>query len=208
MTTESKPGETVDLDAANYTLGGLRPFPVAITTVLNGRINGLMSLSAGAAAIVPEAPRVTIAITKFNMSHDMILESGVFAMHLLGNDPDMIQNSLDILMCLGGSSGRDGDKITQAALRTKPGVTGSPILLDSLSYVEGRIIGSLDIDESTIFVADVVAAERFSNGGRLNVGEAWKKLPPEWIETYDRNHIPQLENARERRGLPPGGPAH
>jgi flavin reductase (DIM6/NTAB) family NADH-FMN oxidoreductase RutF len=46
-----------------------------------------MSLSAGAAAIVPEAPRVTISITKFDMSHDMILESGVFAMHLLGNDP-------------------------------------------------------------------------------------------------------------------------
>ena len=165
MTTESNPGTSVDLDAANYTLSGLRPFPVAITTVLNGRINGLMSLSAGAAAIVPEAPRVTISITKFNMSHDMILESGVFAMHHHGNDADMIQNSLDILMCLGGSSGRDGDKITDAALRTKPGVTGSPILLDSLSYVEGGIVASLDVDESTIFVADVVAAERFSKGG-------------------------------------------
>ena len=41
---------TLDLKAADYTLSGLRPFPVAITTVYEGRANGLMSLSAGAAA--------------------------------------------------------------------------------------------------------------------------------------------------------------
>jgi flavin reductase (DIM6/NTAB) family NADH-FMN oxidoreductase RutF len=187
----------LDTDAANYTLSGLRPFPVAITTVLNGRTNGLISLSAGAAAIVPESPRVTIAITKYNMSHDMIVESGVFVMHLLSNEPDMIDHSLNILMGLGGSSGRDGEKLD--AFRTKPGITGSPILLDALSYVEARVVRSMDADESTIFLADVVQSERFVKGGRLNIGEAWGKLPKEWIEQYDRNHEPQLENARERR---------
>jgi flavin reductase (DIM6/NTAB) family NADH-FMN oxidoreductase RutF len=189
---------SLDLDAANYTLSGLRPFPVAVTTALNGRANGLMSLSAGAAAIVPEGPRVTIAITKFNLTHDMIVDSGVFVMHLLGNG-DLLDVSLEILMTLGGSSGRDGDKLY--TLRTKPGLTGSPVLLDALSYVEARVIRSLDADESTIFLADVVASERFSKGGRLNIGEAWGKLPPEWIETYEHNHIPQLENARENRRL-------
>ncbi len=194
---------SLDLDAANYTLSGLRPFPVAVTTVSHGRVNGLISLSAGAAAIVPEAPRVTIALTKYNMTHDMILESGVFVMHLLGNGPDLLQGSLDIIMGLGGSSGRDGGKIS--ALRTKAGVTGSPILLDALSYVEGRVIVSLDAEESTIVLADVVGSERFSRGGRLNIGEAWGKLPKEWLEQYEHNHIPQLENARLRRGLPTGG---
>ena len=38
---------SLDLDAANYTLSGLRPFPVAVTTVSEGRVNGLISLSAG-----------------------------------------------------------------------------------------------------------------------------------------------------------------
>jgi flavin reductase (DIM6/NTAB) family NADH-FMN oxidoreductase RutF len=189
---------TLDLDAANYTLSGLRPFPVAVTTISNGRTNGLMSLSAGAAAIVPEGPRVTIAITKYNMTHDMILESGLFVMHLLGNG-DLLDKSLDILMTLGGSSGRDSDKLS--GLRTTTGVTGAPILLDALSYVEGRVIKTLDADESTIFLADVVGSERFTKGGRLNIGEAWGKLPPEWIEQYEHNHEPQLENARENRRL-------
>ncbi|EIV91873.1 flavin reductase family protein [Frankia sp. QA3] len=189
---------TLDLKAAASTLNGLRPFPVAVTTILNGRANGLMSLSAGAASIVPEAPRVTISLTKYNLTHDLVLESGVFAMHLLAATPEeQFAISLDILMGLGGSSGRDGDKISK--FRTKPGVTGTPILLDALSYVEGRVVHSLDIDESTLFVADVVAAEQLHDGERLRVGPAWGALPKEWIEQYDRNHEPQLESARKYR---------
>src|ERR1700744_3727257 len=180
---------TLDLKAADYTLSGLRPFPVAVTTVHEGRVNGLMSLSAGAAAIVPEAPRVTISLTKYNLTHDMVLNSGVFAMHLLAATPEpALEASLRILMGLGGSSGRDGDKIAQ--FDTKPGVTGAPILLDALSYVEGRVVASLDVEESTIFVADVVGAERLREGERLRIGTAWGKLPAEWIEGDEAHTAP------------------
>jgi flavin reductase (DIM6/NTAB) family NADH-FMN oxidoreductase RutF len=192
---------TLDLKAAEFTFQGLRPIPVAVTTAHGGRVNGLMSLSGGPAGIVPEAPRVTVSITKYNFSHDMILEGGVFAMHVLSNDPDQLAISLDILMALGGSSGRDNDKL--AALDTKPGVTGSPILLGALSYVEARVSGSLDNDENTIFVGDVVAAERLNKGRKLDIGEAWSNLPKEWIEQYDANHHPQLEHCRSMRGLVP-----
>jgi len=190
---------TLDLAAAEYTLSGLRPFPVAVTTICDGRANGLMSLSAGAGGIVPEAPRVTVSLTKYNFTHDLVMESRVFAMHLLSKEADMIDASVAILMTLGGSSGRDGDKLS--GLATKPGETGSPILLDALSYVEGCVVAILDAEENTIFLADVVGAERLRKGGRLNIGEAWSKLPPEWIEQYERNHEPQLESARRYRGL-------
>lgn len=187
----------VDTDAANKVLGGLRPYPVAITTVDGGFANGLMSLSAGAASIIPEAPRATVSLTKYNMTHDMLLNSGVFAMHMLSAGEDEVDASLEILMTLGGSSGRDGDKIGK--LRTKTGVTGAPILLDAHSYVECKVIGSLDVQESTIFVGDVVAAEVFSQAPRIKIGEAWGKLPDEWIERYDANHVPQLQSAKDHR---------
>ena len=45
---------TLDLSAADYTLSGLRPFPVAVTTIADGRASGLMSLSAGAGGIAPK----------------------------------------------------------------------------------------------------------------------------------------------------------
>ena len=188
---------TVDTDAANKVLSGLRPFPVAITPIDGGFANGLMSLSAGAASIIPDAPRATVSLTKYNMTHDMLLSSGVFAMHMLSAGDDEVDASIEILMTLGGSSGRDGDKIGK--LRTKEGVTGAPILLDAHSYVECRVIGSLDVQESTIFVGDVVASEVFSEAQRIKIGEAWGKLPAEWIEQYDANHVPQLQSAKDHR---------
>jgi flavin reductase (DIM6/NTAB) family NADH-FMN oxidoreductase RutF len=189
----------LDLQAADATLNGLRTFPTAITTVAAGRANGLMSLSASAGGIVPELPRITISLTKYNLTHGLVHESGVFAVHLLGNDDAIIDASLEILMTLGGSSGRDGDKI--GALRTRAGVTGTPILLDALTYVEARLVKAFDADENTIFLGDVVAAERLNPGGRLNIGEAWSKLPQQWIEQYERNHVPQMEHARRCREL-------
>ncbi|NMD61407.1 UNVERIFIED_ORG: flavin reductase (DIM6/NTAB) family NADH-FMN oxidoreductase RutF [Nocardia globerula] len=186
-----------DPDIANRVLAGLRPFPVAITTIDGGFANGLMSLSAGSASIVPEAPRATISLTKYNKTHDMVLNSGIFVMHMLSAADDQIEKSLEILMTLGGRSGRDGDKLS--TLRTKTGVTGAPILLDAHSYVEARVSGSLDVQESTIFVGDVVASEILNEALRLRIGDAWGKLPEEWIAQYDANHEPQLENARARR---------
>ena len=186
-----------DPEVANRGLAGLRPFPVAITTVDGGVANGLMSLSAGSASIIPEAPRATISLTKYNKTHDMVVNSGLFVMHMLSAEADRLDKSLEILMTLGGSSGRDGDKIGK--LRTKTGETGAPILLDAHSYVEARVVGTLDVEESSIFVGDVVASEILNDGQRLRIGEAWGKLPADWIAQYDANHHPQLENARARR---------
>ena len=82
------------------------------------------------------------------------------------------------------------------------GVTGAPILLDALTYVEARITGSLDNEENTVFVGDVVAAERLNPGGRLDIGEAWARLGTEWTEEYERNHEDQVDHCRPMRGLP------
>lgn len=190
---------TLDLKAADYALTGFHPFPSAVTASHEGRSNGLIVLSAANASVIFEAPRIEIGVTKYNFSHDLILGSGLFAVHVLGNG-DLLEASLHIIRTLGGSSGRDGDKMS--GLATKPGVTGAPILLDALAYVEGRVVGTLDLQENTLFVADVLAAERLHGGSRLSVGEAWRTLPPEWVETYERSHLAQVNSARRQRGLP------
>jgi flavin reductase (DIM6/NTAB) family NADH-FMN oxidoreductase RutF len=190
---------TLDVGAANWHLAGLRPFPAAVTTVAGERVNGCIALSPGSGSIVPEAPRVTVSLTTFTLTHDMVRESGVFAVHLLSADDEAIESSLEIIQGLGGSSGRDGDKVGRFA--TREGVTGSPILLDALTYVEGRVVDALVTEENTIFLADVVAAERLRDGRRLAIGEAWAKLPPEWVELYERGHLAHEDAARRARGL-------
>jgi flavin reductase (DIM6/NTAB) family NADH-FMN oxidoreductase RutF len=195
--------DPASLKAAAFAMTGLRPVPVAITTVHGGRSNGLISLSGGPASIVPEAPRVMVGVTKYNFSHDLILASGVFTIHVLGSSAELLESSLDIIRALGGRSGREGDKL--AGLRTRLGITGAPILLDALTYVEARITGSLDNEENTIFVGDVVAAERLHAGGRLDIATAWAGLGPEWVDEYERNHEPQVAHSRAMRGLVPVG---
>jgi flavin reductase (DIM6/NTAB) family NADH-FMN oxidoreductase RutF len=190
---------SLDLKAIDATLGGLQTFPTAITTVADGRTNGLIVLSAAPGGIVPDLPRVTVNLTKYNLTHDLVHASGVFAVHLLGSSDGLVETSLEIIMTLGGRSGRDGDKL--GTFRTTTGETGAPILLDAWSYVEARVVKTFDADEHTAFLGDVVAAERLHAGGRLTIGEAWSKLPPEWIKSYERNHVAQLEHARKCRVL-------
>lgn len=194
----------LDFTTTDFTLTGLRPFPSAITSVGTGpdgtRVNnGCIVLSAGNASVLHEAPRLTIGLTKANLTHDMVVESGVFVMHLLSGDADHLGASLTILMALGGSSGHDGDKMS--GLAVKEGETGAPILLDALTYLECKVLRSMDADENTIFLADVVAAERLRKGPKLDVGKAWGNLPAEWLEAYDKNHHLQIEDARARRNL-------
>ncbi|MGD9796213.1 MAG: flavin reductase, partial [Acidimicrobiia bacterium] len=64
-----------------------------------------------------------------------------------------------------------------------------------------KVLRSMDADENTIFLADVVAAERLRKGPKLDVGKAWGNLPAEWLAAYDKNHHLQIEDARVRRGL-------
>jgi hypothetical protein len=43
------------------------------------------------------------------------------------------------------------------AIVTRVGETGSPILVDAVSYVDGRVASTLDSEELTIVLADVVS---------------------------------------------------
>ena len=189
-----------DLKAYASTIGGLRPVPVAVTTAHGGRANGLITLSGGPASIIPEAPRLVVSITTYNFSHDLIRDGGVFILHTLSNAAELIETSLEIIRTLGGRTGRDGDKIS--GLRTRPGVTGAPILLDALTYVEARVIRSLDNEENTFFVGDVVGAGRLNAGGKLDIGAAWTGLGKEWTDAYEHDHEAQIDDSRARRGLP------
>jgi flavin reductase (DIM6/NTAB) family NADH-FMN oxidoreductase RutF len=55
---------------------------------------------------------------------------------------------------LGFRSGRDVDKLAEIPWR--PGATGAPLLGEALAYVEARIARTLDAEDVTVVLADVV----------------------------------------------------
>jgi flavin reductase (DIM6/NTAB) family NADH-FMN oxidoreductase RutF len=173
---------------------------LVVTTHHAGRSNGLVAATGVFASLVPEAPRVLIEMTKSSLTHDLVLASRVFALHVLPATPDdALATSLSLVRTLGMRSGHDGDKMTGLAMRS--GVTGCPILAETLTYVEARVVGTLDAEELTIFLADVVHGGRHRSGEPLTLGILREHLSKEWLAEWMLGRERQINEARRRRGL-------
>src|SRR2546427_1279567 len=156
---------------------------VAITAVRDGTENGMISDAAVRASIVPSVPRVSVYIHKFNYSHDMIFETGRFAMHLLHT------KQFDVVRRLGFVSGRDRNKLE--GLPHHRGVLGVPVLDECFAHFECRIVNVMDTGSSTLFLGDVVAvgcgtaASLEPKGELLTATYFRSRMPAEWRQEYE-----------------------
>jgi flavin reductase (DIM6/NTAB) family NADH-FMN oxidoreductase RutF len=140
----------------------------AITTSADGRRNGFIVNSAQRASLVPSVPRISLYVSKPNFSHDMVLASGVFGLHLLRDD------QWNVIRTLGLQSMRDvPDKL--ASLGTRQGATGCPLLTDVRAAFECRIINTMDAGAATFVLADVVD---------MKEGDAGDVMTSEYFRTH------------------------
>jgi flavin reductase like protein len=124
----------------------------------------------------------------------------VFALHTLPATPnDALTTSLSLVRTLGMRSGHDGDRMV--GITTRPGVTGSPILAETLTYMEARVAITLDAEELTIFLADVVGGGRHRSGELLTLQVLRQHLPKEWVAEWAASRERQVNEARRRRGV-------
>src|SRR6267378_3683059 len=155
---------------------------VAITSERNGKENGMISDAAVRASIVPSVPRLSVYIHKFNYSHDMIFETGRFAMHLLHT------KQFDVVRRLGFVSGRDRNKLE--GLPHHRGVLGVPVLDECFAHFECSVVNVMDTGSSTLFLGDVVAVGRGKAAGLEPRGDLLTatyfraNMPAEWRQEY------------------------
>jgi len=189
---------SVDEHAVHRTMSALWSPVIAITTRHGERVNGQIAVSGLSGSILPEQPRILVELWKANLTHDLVMASGVFALHFLPcATTEQLKRSLGIIRRLGFVSGKDHDKLDGVPWRS--GATGSPILADALCYVEARVVRTLDGDEMTVFLADVVASGNMREGAPLEWHVARGEMPPEWLADYEANQQRQREAARSRR---------
>jgi flavin reductase (DIM6/NTAB) family NADH-FMN oxidoreductase RutF len=156
---------------------------VAITSERRGKRNGMISDAAVRASIVPTVPRLSVYIHKFNYSHDMIFETGRFALHLLHT------NQFALVRRLGFFSGRDQDKLS--GIPHHIGTTGVPVLDDCFAHFECTVANVMDTGSSTLFLGDVVAVGRGAAAGLEPKGELLtasyfrSNMPAEWRTEYE-----------------------
>ena len=164
---------------------------VAITSERNGKENGMISDAAVRASIVPSVPRLSVYIHKFNYSHDMIFETGRFALHLLHT------KQFDVVRRLGFVSGRDRNKLE--GLPHHRGTLGVPVLDECFAHFECSVANVMDTGSSTLFLGDVVAVGRGAAAGLeprselLTAAYFRTNMPAEWRIEYEA----KLKEAQE-----------
>lgn len=156
---------------------------VAITSERAGKRNGMISDSAIRASIVPTIPRVSVYIHKFNLSHDMIYETGRLVMHLLRQD------QFELIHRLGFVSGRTKDKLADVPHRT--GRLGAPVLDQCYAHFECRVVNAMDTGSSTCFLGDVVevghGAAAAAAGEVMTAGYFREHMPAAWRADYEQH---------------------
>ena len=152
---------------------------VAITTRRGEELNGLIVNSALRASLSPEKLRLSIIVHKFNHSHDMIFESGVFTAHILRAD------QMDLVIRLGTASGRDGDKLAGVPYRL--GATGAPILDDCYAFFECRVVNAMDTGGSTFFLGAVESAGGDGSGEVMTSKHVRTGVPIENQAQYEED---------------------
>uniref|UniRef100_A0A7V6A4W1 Flavin reductase n=1 Tax=Desulfobacca acetoxidans TaxID=60893 RepID=A0A7V6A4W1_9BACT len=120
-----------------------------ITTRSGERINGMTASWVSQVSLSPLLLMVSIAPSRY--THDLIKESGVFAVNVLS------QGQVDLGKRFGFASGRRVDKF--AGLNYITADTGSPILSQAWAYFDARLVETFPAGDHTLFVGEVATAK-------------------------------------------------
>ena len=119
---------------------------------LNGQISNTVM------QVTDAPPRLATAVNRKALTHELIADSGTFAVTVLAESAPM-----RLIGLFGFKSGRDTDKLAQVAHDV--GQTGCPIVRDhALAAVEARVESALDCGTHTVFVGEAVGARILGQG--------------------------------------------
>ncbi len=167
---------------------------VAVTSERAGKRNGMILDSAVRASIVPTIPRLSAYVHKFNLSHDLIFETGRFVLHLLRED------QLELVHLLGFVSGRTRDKLADVPHRL--GRLGAPVLDDCYAHFECRVANVMDTGSSTCFLGDVTevghGAATAPRGAVMTAAFFRANMPAGWRSDYEE-HLAAAQRFAEAR---------
>ena len=117
-----------------------------MTTSLESRINGM--IASWVSQVSYEPPLIGVAVHKNRFTHQLIKDSGCFALHVLSKS----QKSM-VSQFMGS------DPETKfSGTNWKPGLTGCPILPECTAWFECEIKASFEPGNHTIFIGQVVNA--------------------------------------------------
>ena len=130
----------------NVAFTGLVHGVYVITTRLGDRINGMTASWVSQVSLSPLFLMASIAPGRY--AHDLIKESGIFAVNVLTSD------QVDLGKRFGFQSGRRVDKF--AGLEYFTAATGAPIFPQVYAFFDLKLVETFPAGDHTLFVGEVV----------------------------------------------------
>jgi hydroxymethylglutaryl-CoA lyase len=136
---------TFNPDDFKRAMGQFASGVTVVTTLYGDTPIGITASSFTSLSLDP--PLVLVSLSKRLFTHNVIAESGSFAVNVLS------AHQLDLGMRFAGMKPEIADRF--AGLETIRSVTGSPLLPDSLAWVDCTVWAMYDGGDHTIFVGEV-----------------------------------------------------
>lgn len=132
-----------------------------ITSRHDGEINGMTA--AWVLRISGDPYYVMAAIWHQNYSNELIRQAGCFAVNILA------ENQIDIAKHFGRQTKKEVDKFKRQDIYWEERKTGSPILVDSLAYLDCKLVDAYDPPrgDHTLFIGEVIEAGKLCEGKAL-----------------------------------------
>jgi flavin reductase (DIM6/NTAB) family NADH-FMN oxidoreductase RutF len=163
----------MNADAVANVFARLDPAIWLVTAASGPRRSGLIATFVNQASIVPSMPRVLIGLARQHHTWELISESRVFGLHLLGED------HVDWVWRFGLRSGRMEDKLAGLRLESQ---SGPPLLADALAWLSCRVETALDTGDRTIFLAEALDGRVLSSASPLTMKRLLAVAPAEKLK--------------------------
>jgi flavin reductase (DIM6/NTAB) family NADH-FMN oxidoreductase RutF len=125
-------------------------FATGVTVLTTRTADGVMhGMTANAVTSVSlDPPLVLVCVDRGARTHRYIEESRAFALNILSEDQRHLSERF---------ARRDAEGPSLwVGLSLRPGATGSPVILDTIAYVDCRLFAAYPGGDHTIFVGEVV----------------------------------------------------
>ena len=128
-----------------------------VTAAFEGNMSGATVNSFTSISLEPAL--VTIALQKSTRTHDLISKSRAFGVTILSAEQPKISD------LFAGKLTEIKDRFS--GLQTETLVTGSPMIVGGLAWLDCHVIETFEVVTSTLFIAEVLAAQNIRDGQPL-----------------------------------------
>ncbi|MBP3856600.1 MAG: flavin reductase [Ruminiclostridium sp.] len=149
----------------------------------NGKDNGCIINTAQ--LLTDEPRRITVAVNKKNLTHDMIMSTGRFNISVLTD-----KAPFETYKEFGFVSGRDKDKLADTPIEFARSENGIVYITSNVNaYISGKVIASQDYGTHTLFTAEVTEARVIGDGESVTYDIYQKHIKPKPAPTKKKGYI-------------------